>query len=42
MHAMGHKDLKTTMGYYRFAPEHRRSLAEPPEIPQRREAGFSG
>lgn len=26
--AMGHSDVKTTMGYYRFLPEHLRSLVD--------------
>ena len=41
-HAMGHRDLKTTMSYYRFAPEQLRALAESPVSPQRREAAISG
>lgn len=32
MHAMGHSDIKTTMSYYRFVPDHLRALVteEPP------------
>jgi hypothetical protein len=26
--AMGHSDLRTTMGYYKLLPEHARSLLE--------------
>src|SRR5208282_5826717 len=26
MHAMGHSDIKTTMSYYRFVPDHLRAL----------------
>jgi integrase len=29
MQAMGHRDLRTTMGYYRFLPDHLRALVEP-------------
>lgn len=28
MHAMGHSDIKVTMGYYRFLPEHLRGLVD--------------
>lgn len=27
--ALGHRDLRTTMGYYRFVPDHLRALVEP-------------
>lgn len=42
MHAMGHSDLKTTMSYYRFVPDHLRTLVESPATPQRREAAIVG
>jgi len=41
-HAMGHSDLKTTMSYYRFVPDHLRTLVESPAASQRGEAAISG
>ncbi len=40
MHAMGHSDIQTTMGYYRFVPDHLRALVtdDPPAVERPAEA----